>query len=187
VNPTAPPETTTASPISDGACQNPQEVITVEPTTENTRTSFTTTGDVFRVSYAVTFKDHRPFASNLAEVDIEDRFGLVDFANVDKDETNSFIVTEGAGSYDLVVNIQPPNGATYTVRIDDCGAAANGNRGNNGNDGDVNNPDKVIPGTTSSKHLPDTGGVPLLGFAAGTLALFGLGFSVLRTSIRRNP
>jgi hypothetical protein len=44
----------------------------------------------------------------------------VDFANLDKSETNSFIVTEGAGSYDLVVHIQPPNGATYKVTVEDC-------------------------------------------------------------------
>jgi hypothetical protein len=29
-------------------------------------------------------------------------------------------VTEGAGSYDLVVHIDPPNGATYTVTVEDC-------------------------------------------------------------------
>jgi hypothetical protein len=45
----------------------------------------------------------------------------------------------------------------------------------------------VIPDTTSKKPLPDTGGVPLLGLAVGALALVGVGFSVLRTSIRRGP
>ena len=192
---TSAPEQTTAAPVSDGSCQNPQEVITVGPTTENTRTAFTTTGDVFRVSYDVAFED--PDAFNSADIDVEDRFGLVDFAIVDEDEQNSFIVTEGAGSYDLVVNIQPPNGATYKVTIEDCGIAANGNGDNDGNggdvnggdvnSGDVNNPDKVIPDTTSKKPLPDTGGVPLLGLAAVALALVGAGFSILRTSTRRDP
>jgi len=51
----------------------------------------------------------------------------------------------------------------------------------------VNNPDKVIPDTISKKPLPDTGGVPLLGLAVGALALVGVGFSVLRTSRRRDP
>jgi hypothetical protein len=57
------------------------------------------------------------------------------------------------------------------------------------NDGgsDVNNPDKVIPDTTSKKPLPDTGGVPVVGLAVVTLALVGVGFSVLRTSNRRDP
>jgi hypothetical protein len=164
-------------------------VITVGPTTENTKTPFTTTGDVFRVSYDVAFED--PDAFNSADIDIEDRFGLVDFAIVDQDEQNSFIVTEGAGSYDLVVNIQPPNGATYKVTIEDCGAAANGNgddvNGDDVNGDDVNNPDKVIPDTTSKKPLPPTGGVPLLSLAAVALALGGAGFSILRTSRRRDP
>jgi hypothetical protein len=81
---TPPPETTIPPPVSDGACQNPQEVITVGPTTENTRTPFTTTGDVFRVSYDVAFAD--PGAFHNASIDIEDRFGLVDYAITDKDE-----------------------------------------------------------------------------------------------------
>ncbi len=191
-SPAASPEATTAAPVSDGACQNPREVITVGPTTENTRTPFTTTGDVFRVSYDVAFQDPGPFDN--ATIDIEDRFGLVDYAIVDKDERNSFIVTDGAGSYDLVVNIKPSNGATYTVTIEDCGAAANGNGNNNGtaagdqyNAGDDNNPDKVIPDTTSKRPLPNTGGVPLPALAFGALALLGVGFSVLGTSIRRDP
>jgi hypothetical protein len=118
-SPTATAQETTTAPIEgSSACQNPQEVLTVGPTTENTRTPFTTTGNVFRVSYDVAFQD--PEAFNSAAIDIEDRFGLVDFVNLSEDETNSFIVTEGAGSYDLVVNIDPPNGATYTVTVEDC-------------------------------------------------------------------
>src|SRR5215213_8302662 len=118
---------TTGITGESSACQNPQEVLTVGPTTENTRTPFTTTGNVFRVSYDVAFND--PEAFNLAEIDIEDRFGLVEFANVHEDQTNSFIVTEGAGSYDLVVNIAPPNGATYTVTVEDCGGTTTGTTG----------------------------------------------------------
>jgi hypothetical protein len=52
---------------------------------------------------------------------------------------------------------------------------------------DVDDPDDVIDDTTSKKPLPDTGGVPLLGLAVGALAFVGVGFSVLRTSVRRNP
>src|SRR5215218_1675687 len=111
---------TTGITGESSACQNPQEVLSVGPTTENTRTPFTTTGNVFRVSYDVAFND--PEAFNHADIDIESGFGLVEFANVSEDETNSYIVTEGAGSYNLVVKIDPPNGATYTVTIEDCGA-----------------------------------------------------------------
>src|SRR5215204_1711249 len=112
---------------NNGVCQNPEEVLTVGPTTDNIRTPFTTTGDVFRVSYDVAFND--PEAFNAADIDIEDRFGLVDFVNLSEDEINSFIVTEGAGSYDLVVQIDPPNGATYTVTVEDCGGTTTGTTG----------------------------------------------------------
>jgi hypothetical protein len=118
--------TTTGTTGTTGtACQNPQEVLTVRPTTGNTRTPFTTTGNVFRVSYDVNFNDRRAF--NSADIDIEDRSGgLVDFVNLSEDANNSFIVTEGAGTYDLVVRIDPPNGATYTVTIEDCRGTTTG-------------------------------------------------------------
>src|SRR5215217_1807453 len=116
--------TTTGTSTTGTACRNPQEVLTVGPTTENTRTPFTITGDVFRVSYDVAFND--PEAFNSADIDIENRFGLVDFVNLSEDETNSFIVTEGAGSYDLGVQIDPPNGGTYTVTVEDCGGTTTG-------------------------------------------------------------
>jgi hypothetical protein len=107
-------------------------VVTVGPTTGNTRTPFRTTGNVFRVSYDVAFNNAD--AVNHADIDIEDRFiedrfGLVHFVNLSEDETNSFIVTEGAGSYDLVVQIDPPNGATYTVTVEDCGGTTTGTTG----------------------------------------------------------
>jgi hypothetical protein len=51
----------------------------------------------------------------------------------------------------------------------------------------VDNPNDVIDDTTSKKPLPNTGGVPLLGLAVGALAFVGVGFSVLRTSSRRDP
>jgi hypothetical protein len=193
---------------SSGACQNPQVVRTVGPTTENTKTPFTTTGNVFRVSYEVAFKD--PEALNHAGIDIETPSGgLVKYANLSEDETNSYIVTEGAGSYNLVVQIGPPNGATYTVTVEDCLSSetttpppttsptptpsptptSSPPPGGSGgpNPGPVDNPNGVIPDTTSGRPLPDTGGVPLLGLAVGALALVGVGLSVVRASIRRGP
>jgi hypothetical protein len=117
--------TGTTTGTTGTACQNPQEVLTVGRTTENTRTPFTTTGNVFRVSYDVNFNDPRAF--NSADIDIEDRSGgLVDFVNLSEDANNSFIVTEGAGTYDLVVRISPPNGANYTVTVEDCRGTTTG-------------------------------------------------------------
>jgi len=178
---TAVPEETTVTPSGESdACQNPQEVLTVGPTTENTRTPFTTTGNVFRVSYDVAFDD--PEAFNSADIDIEDRFGLVDFANVSEDESNSFIVTEGAGSYDLVVNIDPPNGAHYTVSVEDCGVVDQGNgegtvvdqgTGDETVAGQGMGKDKVIAKSISKKPLPNTGGIAILAPALGLLLISG--------------
>src|SRR5215208_4396283 len=65
---------TTGITSESSACQNPQEVVTVGPTTGNTRTPFRTTANVFRVSYDVAFNNAD--AVNHADIDIEDRFGL---------------------------------------------------------------------------------------------------------------
>ena len=82
------------------------------------------------------------------------------------------------------------NAGTDTAADDQYNGGGNNDGGgdvSNDDGGDVNNPKDVIPDTTSKKPLPNTGGVPLLGLAVCALALVGVGFSVLRTSIRRNP
>src|SRR5215203_2180783 len=189
-------------------CQNPQEVLTVGPTTENTRTPFRTTGNVFRVSYDVAFNDRQAF--NAADIDIEDRFGLVDFVNLSEDETNSFIVTEGAGSYDLVVQIDPPNGATYTVTVEDCGGTTTGTTDTTGTStGTTGAPTSTTSGNTTGatsgastsgsattgdsskakkdvirdtipegRELPNTGGLSFLVPAVALLALLISGAAI---------
>jgi hypothetical protein len=163
-------------------------VLSVGPTTENTRTPFTTTGNVFRVSYDVAFND--PEAFNAADIDIEDRFGLVDFVNLSEDETNSFIVTEGAGSYDLVVQIDPPNGATYTVTVEDCRGTTTGTTDTTGasttgsatNGDSTSTRDGVIRDTiVEGRDLPNTGGLSVLVSVAALLALLisGAGIGLL--------
>ena len=82
------------------------------------------------------------------------------------------------------------NAGTDTAADDQYNGGGNNDGGgdvSNDDGGDVNNPKDVIPDTTSKKPLPNTGGVPLLGLAVCALALVGVGFSVLRTSIRRDP
>jgi len=74
---------------------------------------------------------------------------------------------------------------------DDTGDTGSIDTGNtdagNADAGNTNSEEDVIDDTISEKTLPNTGGVPLLGLAAVALALVGVGFSVLRTSIRRDP
>jgi len=170
---------------SDGeSCEGAVEVASVGPKTENTVTPFETTGRTFLVSYDVQFED--PQAFNLVEIDIEDRFGLVDFENVEENETNSFVVTEGAGSYELVVNAKPANGATYTVTVEDCVGTTDGD-GTTGGSGEqpgpVDSPKGVKQGTSSSKEIPFTGGPPYLAF--GALALLGGALLVGRGVLKR--
>jgi len=120
--------------VNDGACANPREVANVGPTTDNSVTPFITTGRTFRVSYTVSGIDPNEFER--VEIDIEDRFGLVDFATVEQNGSDSFIVTEEAGSFELIVNVRPQNAAEYTATVEDCGGDGGG--GNGGGNGDLN-------------------------------------------------
>ena len=74
----------------DSSCANAEEVANVGPTTDNSVTPFETTGRTFRVSYDVTFIEEDAFSS--VEIDVEDRFGLVDFEIVERSERDRFIV-----------------------------------------------------------------------------------------------
>jgi hypothetical protein len=103
------------------------------------------------------------------------------------------VLLDESGTYYLEID---PFDVSYQIAVDACGGdlpPQPGGPGNAADDqynnggGDVNDPDDVIPDTTSKKPLPNTGGVPLVGLAAVALALVGLGFSVLGTSIRRDP
>jgi len=138
----------------------------------------------------VAFNDRQAF--NAADIDIEDRFGLVDFVNLSEDETNSFIVTEGAGSYDLVVQIDPPNGATYTVTVEDCGGTTMGTTDTTGTrttgaTTDTSNKENVIRDTIPKNRdpLPPTGGPSFLVPAAALLTLLISGSAIGLLFVRR--
>jgi len=103
------------------------------------------------------------------------------------------ILLDEPGTYFLEID---PTDVSYQIAVDACGGDLPPQQGGsdtpagdqyNGGGGDVDNPKDVIPDTTSKKPLPNTGGMPLLGLAIGALALAGVGFSVLRASIRREP
>lgn len=161
---------------ADEGCADAREVASVGPTNRDTVTPFEVTSRTFRVTYDVTFDDPRDFR-NTVEIDIEDRFGLADFENIDESSAGSFISTEGPGSFELVVNVQPKNGAEYAITVEDCAGTTNDNNGNRPDDV-INVPDK--------KRLAKTGGVPLPAVALLALALVGTGLSVLRHAVRRD-
>jgi len=113
----------------------------------------------------VAFYDPEAF-NNHADIDIESRFGLVAFADVSEDEMNSYIVTERAGSYELVVNIDPPNGATYTVTVEDCGGTTAGTTGTTGTT--ISRTTGTTTGTTSTTIGRSTTGAPTGTITRGT-------------------
>jgi hypothetical protein len=116
---------------------------------------------------------------------IEPTGGFVTSIDRESTGTDSSIVNAGPGRFFL--DILAAN-TDYTITVENCAAPATGaGPGGPSDQGPVNSSNGVIPDTTSGGPLPNTGGVPLLGFAAGALVLFGVGFSVLRTSIRRDP
>jgi hypothetical protein len=188
---------TSADAQQNGSCQSPRTVATVGPTRDNTRTPFEVTGRTFRVSYDVTFED--PNAFNALDIEIEDRFGLAAFQTVEESGSDSFIVTEGPGSFELLVNVTTNNGATYTVTVEDCvgtapggndGGAAGGNGGGGvgGDDGSVTAAEaqykEKIINIPNQKTLADTGGISLGPVLFG-LAFLGVGVPLFWWVIRR--
>ena len=154
----------------DSSCANAEEVANVGPTTDNSVTPFETTGRTFRVSYDVTFIEEDAFSS--VEIDVEDRFGLVDFEIVERSERDRFIVTEGPGAYELIVNVEPANSARYSVSIEDCAGV---NSSNDDEDDIINDP---------GGNLPNTGGAPLSALMVGA-ALLLVGGAVVGTVVGR--
>jgi Excalibur calcium-binding domain len=74
-------------------------------------------------------------------------------------------------------------------QYDDGGGDDNGGVDDGVDDGggDVDSPEDVIDNTKSKQPLPNTGGVPLVGFAFLAFAIVGVGFSAIRISVRRDP
>ena len=54
------------------------------------------------------------------------------------------------------------------------------------NAGDVTSKDDVIPDTISSKTVPNTGGMPMLGPVVSGLVFVGVGLLLFRSAVRRN-
>lgn len=159
---------------ADEGCANPRQVASVGPTTRNTITPFEVTSRTFRVTYDVTFED-RQNDRGTVRIEIQDRSSLTDFEDVVESGTGSFISAEGPGSFELVVNVQPVDGAEYAITVEDCVRAAD----NDGRREDIIN----VP---NKKRLAKTGGMPLPAVALLSLALVGSGLSVFRHAVRRD-
>lgn len=166
------------------SCPGAQEVQTLGPTTSDERLAFETTTDRFLVTYEADFNDDNDLENNFT-TDIADRFGLVESDSTDVDATEGFIVAEDAGSFAIETDVEPENGATYTVTVEQCAGTEEGGTGEGGtfeastntsgtdsnaavqqyDDEPPLGEDDVIVKTVPEKPLPNTGGIPLLALA----------------------
>jgi LPXTG-motif cell wall-anchored protein len=119
----------------DAACENPQEVASIDETDADGLVEFTTTGDRFRVSYAVNFEDDA--ASNEFTLTIRDSSGtVVEEISVTEDADAEIIISEGPGTFELEAEVVEGE-ATFDVIVEDCvGDDDNGNGDDDGRDDD---------------------------------------------------
>ncbi len=175
-------------------CDNPTEITTFAGQERRRTAVFEVPTDVMRIRYFI-----EPTADFGGFLDVE-VFKKGNVIPVDLVSTelragpsggSENVLLDESGTYYLEID---PFDVSYQIAVDACGGDLPPQPGGSGNaagdqydDGGVNDPDEVIPDTTSKKPLPNTGGVPLVGLAVVALALVGVGFSVLGTSIRRDP
>jgi hypothetical protein len=119
-------------------CSRPKNEIVLRGRDTNEDRSFVTTGDRFRVSYDVNFKEDDN-SDNDFIVDIrDDSGGLVETDSTDEDGDDSFIVHENPGEFEIETDVDPSRGATYTLIVENCtgNEADNNNGGGGGGGGD---------------------------------------------------
>ena len=180
-------------PGASEGCDNPRQIATFTGQERRRTAVFEVPTKVMRIRYFI-----EPTSDNGGFLTVN---VLKENDNLSFDGFVSEVVTEPSGGSENILLDRPgrffleidPLNVSYQIAVDACGGdlppqpGGSGNAaGDQYNDGGTNNPDKVIPDTTSKKPLPDTGGVPLGGLVVLGLALMGVGFSVLRTSIRRD-
>src|SRR5215217_261576 len=190
--------------ISATGCNDAKNVKTFKGTTNKKPTdSFRIDGNHFRLRYTT---DPNP-AGTTKPVKVK-----VDVLDANRNSTNEgFTANDGNDATDNVprgpgtfrLDITATN-ARYDITVEDCRGNDNNNNNNrnnkNNNNGNNNNANaqgaanrqygeaEVIVRTIPNKGtLADTGGVPLVGVAFLALASVGLGLSILRFAIRRDP
>jgi hypothetical protein len=100
-------------------CQNPQQVLEEMTETGDSTNEFRTTTNVFRVNYDGTGFD--PFPDSTAQIRIRTTSGqVVDTRTINADESISFSVNASPGTYEVVVDIDPPAAKSYIVSVDQC-------------------------------------------------------------------
>ncbi len=194
---------TTGTTDESAFCQNPQRVLQEVTETGDSRNTFTTTTNVFRVNYDGRGFDVAP--NSTAQIRIENNSGqqVATSQTFNADESTSFVVNARPGRYELLIDIEPrsaESGTTYVVSVDQC-------RETTGNTVIVTNPgttdapqetiiitgdgslvkDDVIRDTIPRDKvlLPDTGGLSFLGLAVALLTLLIIGTTKVLSSVVR--
>jgi hypothetical protein len=184
---------------SNEGCANLGTLASMGPQISDDRQTFETTTDRFRVTYEVDFKNDDPLEFRDFTVDIIGRFGLpVESDSAERDASKSFVVIEDKGRFSVETDVEPDNGATYTMIVEECTNPQGEPRPRNGtppNDtpvrdqyardkqlGPVDRPEGVIP-RTGVRRVPPTGGPPYL--AVGAVALLGVALIAGRAVLRR--
>jgi hypothetical protein len=196
---------------NSSGCQNSRNVKTFSGTNDRLPTdSFRIDGDHFRLRYT-TDRDGNGTPVRV-EVDVLDAnsnsTGEGFTATNGNDATDN--VPRGPGTFRLDITA---TNARYDITVEDCRGNDNNNNnnrnnknndnnGNNNNDNNGNNNNANAQGAANRQYgeaevivrtipnkgtLADTGGVPLVGVAFLALASVGLGLSILRFAIRRDP
>jgi hypothetical protein len=174
------------------ACQGAELVDSIGPTEEDLVTTrpFLITGESFRLTYETTDADESglPFV----DVTVLDQAGKeVGGRVIFKEGTQREIVRASPGRFDIETTAED---LKYKLTIEDCTGTGNPPPGGSGGGGGGpaadqygdNGKQDVIDDTISDRPLPNTGGVPLLGFAAFGLLFTFAAFALLRPVIRRD-
>src|SRR5918994_2338634 len=112
---------TEAKAQNERGCTNLRNLTSMGPQVSDDRQTFETTTDRFRVTYEVDFNNDDPLEFRDFTVDIIGRFGLPEESDsAARDRSKSFIVIADAGRYSVETDVEPNNGATYTVLVEEC-------------------------------------------------------------------
>jgi hypothetical protein len=200
-------ETTPAPTDESALCQNPQRVLQEVTETGDSRNTFTTTTNVFRVNYDGRGFDVAP--NSTAKIRIQRISGQEVAASqtINADESISFVVNASPGTYELLVDIEPrsaESGTTYIVSVDQCRETTTGTTDNTvivATPGATDAPTEtiIIPGDSTLVQdgvirdtiprdkilLPDTGGLSFLGLAVALLTLLIIGTTKVLSSVVR--
>jgi hypothetical protein len=96
---------TEAEAQNERGCANLRTLASMGPQISDDRQDFETTTDRFRVTYEVDFKNDDPIEFRDFTVDINDRFGLVEYDSAARDRSKSFIAIADAGRYSVETDV----------------------------------------------------------------------------------